>query len=215
VAKCGGGSAGRGLRALFLQQSQATLRCSQSAGAGGALTMSSSRSAVRLRARYRFSSADDSSPVSSLSCCNFCNSGMLQTNRGQRWCSARVAPTPGPGVERRHPPVHVPDLVVQGQERHWGVDGLTALGAQAHDLQPRRCCWVRTPARGCNGRHLSVAQGDSGCQDPSLPLPSLRQQGQLRHQQEHRDVQGTLTCPRPCWLCRPFGTDTSTTTQHL
>jgi hypothetical protein len=164
VAKCGGGRAGRGLRALFLQQSQATLRCSQSAGAGGALTMSSSRSAVRLRARYRFSSADDSSPVSSLSCCNFCNSGMLQTNRGQRWCSARVAPTPGPGAERRHPPVHVPDLVVQGQERHWGVDGLTALGAQAHDLQPRLVDLLRQlihgDVAGCAHQH-GAATGDT------------------------------------------------------
>lgn len=40
--------------------------------------MSSSLSAVRFRARYRFSSAEDSSPVSSFSCCSFCSSGMLE-----------------------------------------------------------------------------------------------------------------------------------------
>lgn len=36
----------------------------------------------------------------------------------------------------RHPPVHVPDLVVQGQERHRGIDGLSALGTEPHDFQP-------------------------------------------------------------------------------
>lgn len=53
-------------------------------GIAPGLTMSSSLSAVRLRARYRFSSADDSSPVSSFSCCSFCSSGMLraQPERG-------------------------------------------------------------------------------------------------------------------------------------
>lgn len=51
----------------------------QGSRAGTELTMRSSLSAVRLSARYRFSSADDSSPVSSFSCCSFCSSGMLQT----------------------------------------------------------------------------------------------------------------------------------------
>lgn len=49
----------------------------QDSWAGTELTMRSSLSAVRLSARYRFSSADDSSPVSSFSCCSFCSSGML------------------------------------------------------------------------------------------------------------------------------------------
>lgn len=51
---------------------------SQGSQVGTELTMRSSLSAVRLSARYRFSSADDSSPVSSFSCCSFCSSGMLQ-----------------------------------------------------------------------------------------------------------------------------------------
>lgn len=32
-------------------------------------------------------------------------------------------------------PVHVPDLVVQGQEGHGGVDGLAALGTQTNHLE--------------------------------------------------------------------------------
>lgn len=58
--------------------------------------MSSSLSAVRLSARYRFSSADDSSPVSSFSCCSFCSSGMLQnTWQSQRqWQSAACTEAP-------------------------------------------------------------------------------------------------------------------------
>lgn len=36
----------------------------------------------------------------------------------------------------RYSPVHVSDLVVQSQEGHWGVNGLTALGTEAYDLQP-------------------------------------------------------------------------------
>ena len=47
-------------------------------------TCRSSRSHCFLRARYRFSSWDDSSPVTSFSCCSFCSSGTLQTNAGNR-----------------------------------------------------------------------------------------------------------------------------------
>lgn len=60
-----------------------------------ALTMSSSLSAVRFRARYRFSSADDSSPVSSFSCCSFWSSGMLE---------ARGMSNYAPGSHRADPP---------------------------------------------------------------------------------------------------------------
>lgn len=39
-------------------------------------------------------------------------------------------------LSARYPPIHVPDLVVQGQERHWGVNGLTTLGTEPYDFQP-------------------------------------------------------------------------------
>lgn len=49
--------------------------------------------------------------------------------------SSRVQPVPSPKLET-HSPVHVPDLVVQGQEGHWGVNGLAALGTEAYHFQP-------------------------------------------------------------------------------
>ena len=53
-------------------------------------TCSKSRSQFLFRVRYLFSSAADSSPCSSLSCCSFCNSGTLSMLR--TWlCSARNA----------------------------------------------------------------------------------------------------------------------------
>jgi hypothetical protein len=34
-----------------------------------------------------------------------------------------------------HSPTHIPDLVVQGQEEHYGADGLMALGTQVEAFQ--------------------------------------------------------------------------------
>lgn len=62
--------------------------------------MSSSLSAVRFRARYRFSSADDSSPVSSFSCCSFWSSGMLETQGHMSGCGRGAPVFPGPAQGR-------------------------------------------------------------------------------------------------------------------
>ena len=57
-------------------------------------------------------------------------------------------------------PLHVSDLVVQGEEGHRGLDGLPTLGTQTHHLEARLVDLLRElvhrDVRGGTHQHLAV-----------------------------------------------------------
>lgn len=104
------------------------------------VTISSSLSAVRLRALYLFSSDDDNSPVSSFSCWSFWSSGILHGEMnaplGEFSRSKKIEWKFNKVYGSLFLPLHVTGLVVQSKKGHGRVNGFPALGTQPHHLQP-------------------------------------------------------------------------------
>lgn len=128
------------------------------------LTISSSLSAVRLRALYRFSSDDESSPVSSFSCWSFWSSGILNGEMiATRWEF-------GNGFREVYgslfltSPCYGSGCVKPGRTRgsrwlpcswHTALPPSDQSGGSSLSVDRRRCYWEHTLALDCKDKHYT------------------------------------------------------------